>query len=584
MAKTYKQSELVVGVTYYTNRIEAVKRCGKAYETLFDSYYKYLVGLSEDAIVSGETSDVLKELIVQVGKANNMISEFCNNYSGTIKKFLKDIDNADDILFKNKGRKILTDKEFINAYHVARMEFSFKTLGVWFFELFSGPAGADLADKSLAMVKRVQELNSISKQELQKIRVDVRTVDGDYRNRLRNIYKEIRAYGEIIEKIDYIMTPASAGGSNNFTKKNVADLKKQIKALKELQKKTIENPENPEVENEDVKYFTETVENYWGDTTKTILAICQDSWGNLFLTDFEKFRETVDNAKEYFDQFSEEYIESKKNFDEKKAEFDRLLELYEKHGENYAKFAGEGDDIETFNKMIKKMKEISNGSDDYIDIWYQIFFDMSESKEALERYKANCDLSNENVRKALERIEALYDKEIDAYLAETFNKIQETVKEKGIKAAVAAIQKYLNKKGFLTRFIGQIGGQVVDQALTEMEIIAMYDWIESTGNTFETAAQKLKTMSSTDPGYEEMVQTVRETFEVAKKARLDFFKRMADVTKGTEKDYYEYCYNMIENASMNDFDQVDLLSLAEFEGSNNNPLTDLTNPENIFNN
>ena len=39
---------------------------------------------------------------------------------------------------------------------------------------------------------------------------------------------------------------------------------------------------------------------------------------------------------------------------------------------------------------------------------------MSESKEAFARFKANCDLNDEEVRKALERVEALYWNEVDA--------------------------------------------------------------------------------------------------------------------------------------------------------------------------
>lgn len=584
MAKTYKQSELVVGVTYYKNRCEAVKKCGKEYEQLFENYYKYLAALSEEAAVTGQTADVIKDLVVQVGTAKGMISAFCNDYSSTVNSFLKDIDKADDILFKNKGRKILTDKEFTNAIYVAKIELGAGGLISYLFNLVFGGMGNELADKSKRMVDRVKDLGSVTRQELRKIWTDVRTVDSDYRNRLRNIYKELKAYGDILDKLIYIMTPRSKGGADNLTKQNVDDLKKQIKELQDLQKKLMGNPEDPSVDGEDVKHFAETMDDYWDDTTKVIHSICEESIGNLFITDFEKFRETVDNAKEYFNQFSEDYVESKKNFDEKKAEFDRLLELYEKYGDKYEKYANNGDDIKTFNKLIKEIKKTSKESHDYIDIWYQLFFDMSESKEALERYKANCDLSNENVRKAIERLEELYNNEFDAYLNETFDHMKAVAKEKGIQATVKAMQEYLEKQGFIEGLIGKMGGKIVNKALSEMEIVAMYDWIESTGNTFETAAQKLSNMSSADAGYETMVQTVQEAFEAAKKARVDFFDRMADVSSGEEKAYYEYCRETMKNTSMNDFDQVDLMSKDDYLCKNDNPFTDVITPENIFNN
>ncbi|MBR4287072.1 MAG: hypothetical protein IKT55_05140 [Clostridia bacterium] len=584
MAKTYKQSELVVGVTYYKNRCEAVKKCGKEYEQLFENYYKYLAALSEEAAVTGQTADVIKDLVVQVGTAKGMISAFCNDYSSAVNSFLKDIDKADDILFKNKGRKILTDKEFTNAIYVAKIELGVGGFISYLVNHVFGGMGNELADKSKRMVDRVKDLGSVTRQELRKIWTDVRTVDSDYRNRLRNIYKELKAYGDILDKLIYIMTPRSKGRADNLTKQNVDDLKKQIKELQDLQKKLMGNPEDPSVDGEDVKHFAETMDDYWDDTTKVIHSICEESIGNLFITDFEKFRETVDNAKEYFNQFSEDYVESKKNFDEKKAEFDRLLELYEKYGDKYEKYANDGDDIKTFNKLIKEIKKTSKESQDYIDIWYQLFFDMSESKEALERYKANCDLSNENVRKAIERLEELYNNEFDAYLNETFDHMKAVAKEKGIQATVKAMQEYLEKQGFIEGLIGKMGGKIVNKALSEMEIVAMYDWIESTGNTFEMAAQKLSNMSSADPGYETMVKTVQEAFEAAKKARVDFFDRMADVSSGEEKAYYEYCRETMKNTSMNDFDQVDLMSKDDYLCKNDNPFTDVITSENIFNN
>lgn len=66
MTKTYTSDNLIVGVTYYTNRINSVKKCCSDYEKIFDAYIKYLNEIKDTAIVSGETAKALAEFIKQV--------------------------------------------------------------------------------------------------------------------------------------------------------------------------------------------------------------------------------------------------------------------------------------------------------------------------------------------------------------------------------------------------------------------------------------------------------------------------------------------------------------------------------------
>ena len=52
-------------------------------------------------------------------------------------------------------------------------------------------------------------------------------------------------------------------------------------------------------------------------------------------------------------------------------------------------------------------------------------------------------------------------------------------------------------------------------------------------------------------------------------------KRLSIIETDTEKAYYQYCYNTINNASLDDISSLDIMYETQFNGQNYNPLTDL---------
>lgn len=573
MGKLYTADQLVVGVTYYQNRCNSVVKCCNEYELIMDNYIKQLKDLKEDGISSGQTADVFSEFIIEVEKARNIIKDIGLDYSKKVNSFLNDIDIADDKLFKNKGRKILTKKEFDNARAVAKVEFSLETLfnGTWLMNLFwTGSVAQELKDESSKMMKRVQELNEYSRNEISKIEANCRKVDTKYSRQLCNINKELRNYNQIIKKISEIVSPEK----NNFNKKNIADLKKYIKKAEKFRKEVVKDPECNSISDDDVKYFSDNVINYFGKSTDAILGICQDSMGNLFLTDFEKYRTTVNEAKEYFNSYSKDYTRSKKKFDEAKKRVDELFDLYKKYGDNWKEYCPNKENAELFDKIIKKFGGASKKIDKYKDIWYQLFFDMSESKEVLDRYKANCDMSNENVRKAIERLEQLYDKNIDAYLMESFEEYRRSVEKMGEQAAVDAVVDFLKDKNLI---FGMMCEKIFEHAFAEIPAVAEYEWVESTSKTLNNAVTKLKNLSPSSEEYLDAIKAVREAFDAAKKAQIKFFKKMLSNAKiETDKNYYQYCIDTINSASLDDMTSLDIMYKTQFNNQNYNPLTDLT--------
>lgn len=570
MVKRYCSSNLIVGCVYYSNRATSVKKCCNDYNTLLLSYIEYLDKLSKEAIVSGETASVLREFIKEVKKTKDLIKNIGKDYATNIIGFLNEIDEADDKLFKNKGRKYLTDEEFNNGRTVAKIEFSFETFGEWLeSKFFSGPTSKQLVNKKSEMMQRVAKLNEYTITDLSRIQGNVKLVDKRYSKRLCNLNKELNRFNLILLKIAEIMSPYS----NNFNKKNISSLKNLIKTSNEFRSKIIKNPEYNSISNDDIKYFADNVLNYFDKSKDTIRSICEDSLANLFLSDFEKYRATVNAAKEYFNSYSKHYKQSKEKFDLAKKEVDDMFALYKKYGRNWIEQYSNKEKAKAFDKIISKFSDVSKQSDIYINIWYQMFFDMTESKEALERFKSNCDLDNENVKKAIERLDALYNKEITSYLDETVEEFKRKCEEMRKETAADAVVGLLKKKSKITGFLAE---NIIAQAYKEKPAVAEYDWIESTNNAFNNAVKKLKNTSPDSKKYSERVKSVEEAFNAAKKAQLKFFKLMQSSAKTeTDKKYYKYCYETINNASLNDWSSLDIMYKSEYNGSNFNPLTDL---------
>lgn len=569
MGKTYQAENLIVGVTYYNNRAVSVKTCCNEYEALLKKYLGYLKKLNEEGIVCGKTADVLAQFIIQVEEAQNLISEIGTDYSREILAFLADIDKADGVLFKNKGRKILTDNEFTSAMFVTNVELSFKGFFNYIVGIFSNFLADKIGNQQTAMAKRVKELGETTRSDLSKIQCDVRLVDKRYSKRLRNLYNELIAFKKILNKILEIVTPRAGG----FTAKNISDLKLLIEDAEKFRKEVVKNPEYDNATDDDVKYFADNISGFFNKSTSGIRAICEESLAQYFITDFEKYRTTVNAAKEYFNSFSNSYTVSKANFDDVKKNVDDMLALYNKYGDRWINHCENKEQAKLFNEMIKKFSKISKASDRYVDIWYQMFFDMSESKAALDRFKANCDMTDENVKKAVERVEALYNKEMSAYLNETAEEFKRKMAQDGIENGAKAVANSLSEKN---KLVGKLAEKIIEEAFAEMPGVAMYDWINATDVAFDNAIAKLKLADEGSAEYDVLVKSAREAFDAAKKARLDFYKVMLKSAKSkSDKNYYNYCIAEMKNASFSDSAVLNVMPKSMFDGSNYNPLTDV---------
>lgn len=239
-----------------------------------------------------------------------------------------------------------------------------------------------------------------------------------------------------------------------------------------------------------------------------------------------------------------------------------------------------------FNNLVKKTGKLSKKSDDYVDIWFQLFCDMSESKDAFLRFKGNCDLDSEITQKALKRIEDLYNNKVDAYVADTLEQYAQALmtelEKEGADAAVTAFNKILPMTG-VDKILSEVAGDIIDGVFSEAPYAAKYNLMLTTQNAFDNAVAKLKAATPGTAGYDELVKAVRESFCYAKQERLRFFEGMAELCSKQkdlqQKRFFELNAKMVKNMSLNDTTAENTVSISEYFGEDSNIFTYLMNGE-----
>lgn len=567
-------SNLLVDVSSYNSQSTGLQTIFSKTETLLASYIQNLVVIQTSALKSGATAEAFCMYVTEVQKLAGTIGSLGERISKSIISFLKDIDDADCELYPNQGQKYFTDEDFQQLLAVVDKtpELSVSTANSWLENLvgklisfFVKLAGFDTKEyintEEHKLVQRMNETKELVGEEVMKIKMNLRGADRNSQQVFANYYQELLVFARALNVVKEIITP-------NYSNLSVENVKRLSDKIKELQKYTVKiNEDAAYVADEQVYYFAKDVDGYYDESLNTIRTICEDSIGALMVTDFDRYRTAVNMLRDEFNQASEDYVNSKEKFNETKAKFDEMLALYNKYGKEWDKhFKGTYAEMDIFNKIISNAKKVSDKVDGYIDIWYQMFFDLSLSQEALERFKATDDCSNENVAKALERITELYDKNVTAYFSDTIETILLEVKNKGVKFGIDTVLKKISSESFV---VGKILENITDVAFAEAPAVAMYDTIEDTINKFNASVEQLKNAGKDSPNYAELVENVRTNFNYAKNAQLKFFKSLSSSSSGQVKNYYEQCSKALSSANLNDNSPIDLQSEHEYYGGFN---------------
>ena len=567
------EANLIVDVEEYKVCADSIHSMCQGLDKAITSLIQHLETTSTTGLQSGEAAEHFLTFVGEIARLKGVMSESGTAVKSTITDFLVEIDDADDLLFKNKGYKPFTDEEFRACFAVVENTAvpslnRDQTYG-WFSKLFDKIVKfiwklADIEvtvgnDESI-LRKNVENLKEQTVEKISTIKTGVRAADRTYRQKLKNQLDVLKTYERALTQIHSIV--AASGGAIDF-----AGLV-MLASILDQQESIARTPEV--VTDEDVKYFADNVTDYFDSSTAIIGAICTASLGQWVTSDFDVYRSTVKSALEYFNSYSSHYVESRAQYEKYKGEFDKMLELYNKYGSKWVDYYdGNKENAEMFNKLAKKTGDVSKDADDYVDIWFQLFCDMSESKEAFARFKANCDLNDEEVRKALERVEDLYGNEVDAYVFETLEHIAQEVKKETISKGAEAVAKAYAKivpGGGMEQIMTKVTSSILDRAFAEAPAVAQHDWVLATQNSFDNAVANLKAADPGSEGYDVLVQTVREAFDSAKQARVKFFTTMAKNSSGQEQRFYQLNLESVKTMSLDDVTRHRAVSPGEYYG------------------
>lgn len=566
-----KASNMIVDVGEYKACAADVKKTCALLDDVISTISDELKTANSVGLSKGESAESFADFVKIFNELRGKLKEAGENIDKNLKNFLHEIDEIDDTLFGNSGYKPFTDEEFFKCFTVVENTVA-PSEGIHFFsKLFdrilkliwkSADYEVTVNTESSVLAKRVDKLKEKTVIKVTEIKTGVRTADRVYGRILNNLMDSLIEYKQVVELINSI----AVSGGDTINPGILARVEEAINQINEVAKASETVPDK------DVKRFADNVEGYFSASVAVIGAVCEESVGQLAVGDFEKYRATVNEAREYFNSFSKDYTASREQLDKYKDTFSECLELYNKYGSKWAdNYNGDKINAELFNKIIKESGSVIKKADDYEDIWFQLFCDMSESKAAFERFKSNCDLDNESVKKALTRIEELYDNKIDAYVKDTLEtiagKIKESIIKEGVDGATKLYSDLVPVDGVGT-IVKNVVGSFADKVFAEAPAVAKYDYILSAENAFNNAVAKLKAASPGDSGYDELVLTVRETFNQSKKAQLDFYNTMAKNTSGQLKDFCLLNAKTVETMSLDDVTAYSAVNPDDYFGDN----------------
>lgn len=534
-----------------------------------------LQAANEIGLESGQSAEAFSMFVKKISQLNGKLLEAGSSFKSTITEFLDEIDDADDLMFKNKGYKPFTDEEFRACFAVVENTtvpsldgnslrgFISKLLDK-LIKLIWNAADMDVTvgnDESILRSK-VNNLKEKTVAKITTIMAGVRLADRMYRQKLESQKDVLNIYKKILSHVDNIV-------SSNDGIIQMSELT-AISSFWDQYCLLVNDPEI--VTDEDVKFFADNIKGYFNSSSDIIISICDASIGQIVTSDFDRYRATVNAARDYFNSYSIDYVQSQEQYRKYKDAFDKILSLYNKYGSKWTDYYnGDKESVEIFNKLVRKTGEVSKKSEDYVNIWFQLFCDMSESKNAFQRFKNNCDLNNESVQKALERVEALYNNEVDAYISDTLGKIAQEAKKTMIENGAEAVTKAYAKiapNGGIEKIMTKIASEVVSKAFEEAPAVAMYDYILATQNAFDNAIADLKTAAPDSPQYDVLVLTVKESFDAAKNARIDFFTTMSKGASTDQKALYDLNIKSLRAMSLKDVVSHEGVHPSEYYGEN----------------
>ena len=193
----------------------------------------------------------------------------------------------------------------------------------------------------------------------------------------------------------------------------------------------------------------------------------------------------------------------------------------------------------------------------------RLFADYSKSNEILSSFISNC--SDPEMGKAAEEIQALFNKEFNAWSHEAIDKASEL----GWDLAVKGMSKATPVMAVVStiRLTLDLGGGITGagtHAKNKLDALTYHNIHCASSSAYMNAIAKLREADPNSEEYEALCKDASNCFEITKQNLIKMFKAMEAASTGNKSSYYRYCSKQAENLSMSDIEKPDIMSYEEF--------------------
>lgn len=218
---------------------------------------------------------------------------------------------------------------------------------------------------------------------------------------------------------------------------------------------------------------------------------------------------------------------------------------------------GRTKEAKAFKKMLDSLggaENILKYGNDAIDVLTSIFVDYSKNLEILESFIRNSS-GDDNMSACAKEIEKLYNKELEGIFNEALDKIQEIGFDEAMSWLGEQVPpiKVVQTVDTVIETVGEVTGIGTEakNMYNAMVYMDMYYSSESSYNSvLKKVQESIKNGTNFGEEYEQLVEDLKNCFNLTKKSAVKMFEAMAASSTGTKKSYYEYCARQAKSMTM----------------------------------
>ena len=590
----------------------------KAHEALVE-LSRQITDLYSNGVIYGDIHDELIIYRSYVDKAASSIEEVQTRMQRLLEKYLEDMNTAQSV----DGVYILYDKNYpdlrdYTAENFERMRSCcestdhdaniFQQINDWGEDIVSSVfyfLGKTFDWWNVKQTRLlVMEINEITEKRLKEIKLRIDRCESKYAQKAEQLYSAmfvLNAYLCLLQEImqckdgtfsassfSHRLTEIYNGVMEYLDGVNVEDLvtEDNIRAFLELA-----YPEAFFKDSSDQIYDYLAELSQMGQGEASIIVITQ-----MFDISLQKLKELFTDYSPEQMLIDKEMLALLDEMAERESLYDgtskettvnilkKLMGLVEKFGDNWAEHLNELRDENGDLLLDKRTKEyrafkaffdqfgnaekILSYGGDLVTIMAKYVADYENCEKILVTLQEKCG-DNPEMAASLERISKVYDKAFEAIAKDVF--------DKGIEYTIDALEKNVDKAlgSSIFKIVGwvemgiDITGKVTglsEDAAAKMQLLATgYDQLNTAKKSFEIALQELQNCSPDAAGYEDYMTKFRQCFEYYRVTQKRLYAQMGKAENGVLGEYYRYCSEEMDQLSLSNFEQFDLLTFEEYK-------------------